>query len=78
MILVCTYRETILPSHQEEIENNTEVTITICQSQEADQRLIRHTLHCLSSYFPYDKIVIHTIDIPLPLTYIPFKCFSLC
>ena len=36
-ILVCTYRETILSLHQEEIENNTEVTITACQSEEDDQ-----------------------------------------
>ena len=29
-ILVCTYRETILSSYQDEIENNTEVLITLC------------------------------------------------
>ena len=44
-ILVCTYRETILSSHQDEIENNTEVSITACQSEEADQRLI--CPHCI-------------------------------
>ena len=62
LILVCKYRETILSSHQDEIENNTEVSITACQSEEADQCLIRHTLHCLSSCFSYEKVVIHTID----------------
>ena len=62
LILVCKCRETILSSHQDEIENNTEVSITACQSEEADQRLIRHTLHCLSSCFSYEKVVIHTID----------------
>ena len=62
LILVCKYRETILSSDQDEIENNTEVSITACQSEEADQRLIRHTLHCLSSCFSYEKVVIHTID----------------
>ena len=61
-ILVFTHKETIFSSHQEEIENNTEITITACQSKEADQQLIHHTLHCVSSCFSYDKIVIYTID----------------
>ena len=61
-ILVCTYKETILTSHQEIVENNTEVKITECQSEEADQRLVRHTLHCLSPCFSFEKIVINTID----------------
>ena len=54
-ILLCTYKETILTSHQE-------VKITECQSEEADQRLVRHTLHYLSLYFSFEKIVINTID----------------
>ena len=29
-ILVCMYRETLLSLHQEEIENNTDITITSC------------------------------------------------
>ena len=60
-ILVCPYRKTILSSHRDRIENNTEVSITACQSEEADQWLIWQTLHCLSSCFSYEKIVIHTI-----------------
>ena len=60
--LGCTYMETILPSHQDEIENNTKVSITACQSEEVDQQLIRHILHCLSSCFSYEKIITHAID----------------
>ena len=64
-ILVCTYRETILSSHQEEVENNTEVTITACQFEEADQLLTGHTLHCLSSCFSFEKTFIDTTDTDL-------------
>ena len=56
------YRKTYLSSHKDETENNSEVTITAYESKEADQRLDRHTLHCLSSSFSYDKFVMHTID----------------
>ena len=61
-IRVCTYEETIFVLHQDKIKNNTEVLIAACHSEEADQQLICHTLHCLSSCFSYEKIVIHTID----------------
>ena len=61
-ILVCTYKETILTSHQEMVENITEVKITECQSKEADQRLVYHTLYYLSPCFSFEKIVINTID----------------
>ena len=39
-ISVDTYKETILPSHQEQTEKNTEVSITVRQSEGAHQRLI--------------------------------------
>ena len=39
----------------------TAVSIIAYQSEGANQRLIQ-TLHCLSSCFSYEKIVIHTID----------------
>ena len=55
-ILVCTYKETILTSHQEIVENNTKVKITERQSEEADQQLVHHTLHCLSPCFPFEKM----------------------
>ena len=61
-ILVCTHKETILTSHQEIVGNNTEVKITECQSEEADQRLVRHTLHFLSPCFSFEKIFINTTD----------------
>ena len=35
-ILVCTYQETILSLDREEIEKNTKVPITACQSEGAD------------------------------------------
>ena len=59
---MCTYKETILTSHQEIVENNTEVKITECQLEEPDQRLVRQTLDCLSPCFSFEKIVINTID----------------
>ena len=59
---ISMHHETILTSHQEIAENNTEVKINECQSEEADQRLVRHTLHCLSPCFSFEKIVINTID----------------
>ena len=71
-VLVCTYRETNLPSHQGEIENNSEFSIIACQSKEDDQRLIPHTL--LSPCFSYEKIV----SIPIRYHLKEFKCFSLC
>ena len=37
-----------------------DISITHCQSEEADQRLIRHTLHCISAQ--YKKIVVRTVD----------------
>ena len=37
-ILVCMYRETILSLHQDEIENNTEVSIAACRSKKDDQQ----------------------------------------
>ena len=57
------------------------------QSKEGDQWLIRYTLHCLSSCFSYEKIVIDTIDadvmillnsIPIRYSSKELKCFSLC
>ena len=54
-ILVCTYQETIFSLHQE-TEKYTEVPITAYQSKEADQQLIRHTLHSLFPCFSYEKI----------------------
>ena len=70
--LVCTYQETIFSSHQEKIENNMEVTITAYQSKEADQQLIRNTLHYLSSCFLYYKVVIKTIDTDLMILLITY------
>ena len=61
-ILVCTYQETISSSHQKQIEGNMEVTITSYQSKEADQQLIRNTLHFLSSCVLFYKVVIKTVD----------------
>ena len=72
ILLVCTYWEIILFSHQDEIGNNTEVTITACQSKEPDQRLIRHTLHCSSSCFSHEKIVIHPIDRDVMILFIAY------
>ena len=61
-ILVCIYKENILTLHPEIIASNTDIDINRCQSEEADQRLVCLTLHCLSTPFFFKQIVINTID----------------
>ena len=61
-LLITTWRDTVICSSNLEPINHPDVTITKCQSEEADQRLIRHVLHCLDNYISYKRIVVHTID----------------
>ena len=60
-IFIVTYRDGVLYKPATEQIYNTNVSIANCQSEEADQRLIRHVLHCVSSEI-YKRIVVRTID----------------
>ena len=58
--MVATYKDTVLCSTSIETLDSHDISITHCQSKEADQRLIRHALHCISAQ--YKKIVVRTVD----------------
>ena len=58
--IVATYKDTVLCSTSIETLNSHDISITRCQSQEADQQLIRHTLQCIPAQ--YKKIVVRTCD----------------
>ena len=58
--MVVTYKDTVICSTSIKTLDSHDISITHCQSEEADQRLIRHTLHCISAY--YKKIVVRTVD----------------
>ena len=63
-ILIVTYRDTVfLSSNSELLSLDTQgITINDRQSEEADQRIVRHTLHCLSDCYQFKQVIIHTID----------------
>ena len=58
--LVATYKDTVLCSTSIETLDSHDISITHCQSEEADQRLIHHTVHCISAQ--YKKIFVRTVD----------------
>ena len=58
--MVATYKDTVLCSISIETLDLHDISVTHCQSEETDQRLIRHTFHCISAQ--YMKIVVHTVD----------------
>ena len=58
--MVATYKDTVLCYTSIETLDSHDISITHCQSEEADQRLIRHTLHCISAQ--YKKAVVRTVD----------------
>ena len=55
-----TYQDTVLTNHPGHCSDQS-VSIVKCQSEEADQRIIRHSLHCVDQDF-YNQIVVRTID----------------
>ena len=60
--LVCSYKDTVLFYPSTEPMYFSDITITDCTSEEADQRLIRHALHCVSTCYSYKIIVVRTVD----------------
>ena len=59
-LLIVTFEDTVLCSPSE-VTSNAGISITKCQSEEADQRLVRHTLHCLSDCQSYQRVVVRTM-----------------
>ena len=58
--LVATYKRGVKCSSIIETIESSDISIMDCQSEEADHRLIRHTLHCV--FEQYQTIVVRTID----------------
>ena len=61
-LLVATWKDKVLCSFEAEPLEQPGTCITRCQSEEADQRIIRHVLHVIDSYAQFKRIVINTID----------------
>ena len=61
-ILIVSFKDTVLYKPSTHAINLPDTSISECQSEEADQRLIRHTLHCLADCQLYERVVIRTID----------------
>ena len=63
-ILIVTYRDTVLVSSNSKLLSLDiqGISINDCQSEEADQRIVRHTLHCLFDCYQFKQVIIHTID----------------
>ena len=59
-VIIATYRDTVLCSSPIDLSDGHRFPINNCESEEADQRVIRHTLHCMSEQ--YRRIVVRTID----------------
>ena len=75
-VLIVSYRDSVLYKPPSEPINFPGVSITECQSEEADQRLIRHALYCLASYQSYKRIVVRTIDTDVLILLISYLSFT--
>ena len=62
-LLIATWKDTILCSVDSEPVNHSDVSITKCQSEEADQRIIRHVLHIIGNYEYHRHGCLDTVDI---------------
>ena len=76
--MVATYTNKVLCSSAIETIDLQDVSITNCQSEEADQRLIRHTLHCISD--EYKNSVVRTVDTDVLILLISYvgQFYELC
>ncbi len=61
-LLVTTLKDNVLCSFDAEPLEQSDVSITKCQSEEADQRIIRHVLHIIDNYDEFKRVVVNTID----------------
>ena len=76
--MVATYKDTVLCSTSIETLDSHDISITHCQSEEADQRLIWHTLHCISAQ--YKKIAVRTVytDVLILLVSYVSQIYDIC
>ena len=49
-LLVATLKDSVLCSFDCEPLHHSDISITKCQSEEVDQRIVRHVLHILYNY----------------------------
>ena len=61
-VLIATWKDTVLCSFDAEPLEHSIVSITKCQLEEADPRIVRHLLHTLLCYAHFGRIVVNTID----------------
>ena len=61
-LLVATLKSSVICSFDLEPLNDSVVSITKCQSEEADQQFVRHVLHIMDNYAEFKRITINTID----------------
>ena len=57
-LLIATLKDKVLCSFDYEPHDVSDISITKCQSEEADQRIVRHVLHILDNYAEYKRISI--------------------
>ena len=60
LIMVASYQNTALSFPSSCSEMDTPVSVRPCEAEEADQRLVRHTLNLISN--GYNNIIVRTID----------------
>ena len=61
-LLVATLKNSVICSFNLEPLNQSDVSITNCQSEEADQRIVRHVLHIMDNYAGFKRVIVNTID----------------
>ena len=71
-IYILSHRDSVLTNHPEQVSDEG-LSIGKCQSEEADQRVIRHTLHCVGQHI-YKQLVVRTIDTGVLILLI--SCFT--
>ena len=59
-IMIATYRNTSLSSPSSCSELDTQVSVRPCEVEEADQRLVRHTLNLINN--SCKNVLVRTID----------------
>ena len=56
-LLVTTLKDSVLCSFDAEPLGESDFSITKCQSEEADQRIIRHVLHIVDNYAEFSGLL---------------------
>ena len=70
--MVATLKDTVICSFDSEPLEQSDISITKCQSEEADQRIVRHVLHIIDNYDEVKWIVVNTIDTDVLILLISF------